>query len=526
MAIKISKNDTIFRNELIFTVDAKAVNIDNTLVNLFILLQYNGSRPRAGRSDRKHIDFERISKLIEGLEKNGDLEGFKDHPIATNLWLRSNLINLANRGKLDKEKIVSMRPIHLESYKIRNQAHARDYNSSDQVYLMLSENIQVREQLKKYLAEGWDPVGKNITGIDNLDIDSLALLLLSKHMPSPPIKSASTVNRLQPVLKKQAQLFCDDIRRLLVYRNTIPRNVLVDYLKTIISFHLSLYLQKLMTYLPAKVNKGNVEIEDHWNIVVDVTDNYESRISAIATKDAELMNSRIYDYIKATFQINASLDYIQHTERNDSRYLPKALEEIQNRSEDFERAFEADWRKILKDLSGSEEEKEEDKAKLEELTQFEKNCFDKYVALLVDQKGNYQYRYHNQLIDNLSQKNNERGFMAAGRSRKHPRKYVLGTKLLETLVQILVLKVEDDRFESKSLSIDELIQKIRDRYGLIINGINEERFHDADLNCNMAFKENVEALKHKLRQIGFYNDLSDAYILQKVRPRYNISNNR
>ena len=51
---------------------------------------------------------------------------------------------------------------------------------------------------------------------------------------------------------------------------------------------------------------------------------------------------------------------------------------------------------------------------------------------------------------------------------------------------------------------------------------NEQRFENADLNTIEAFKENVEAFKNKLRQIGFYNDLSDAFILQKIRPRYEI----
>ena len=93
---------------------------------------------------------------------------------------------------------------------------------------------------------------------------------------------------------------------------------------------------------------------------------------------------------------------------------------------------------------------------------------------------------------------------------------------METLVQILVLEVEGGRFTTKSLSIDRLTEAIRERYGLVINGINEERFKNADLNTNLAFKENMDALKNKLRQIGFYDDLSDAYILQKVRPRYDI----
>ncbi len=127
-----------------------------------------------------------------------------------------------------------------------------------------------------------------------------------------------------------------------------------------------------------------------------------------------------------------------------------------------------------------------------------------------------------QLIDSLSQKNSERGFMAQGRSKKHPRRFVLGTRLLEALVQILVLEVKGEAFITRSLSIEELLSKVRTRYGLIINGVSEERFRSADVSTHLAFKENVEAFKKKLRQIGFYNDLSDAYILQKVRPRFLI----
>ena len=127
------------------------------------------------------------------------------------------------------------------------------------------------------------------------------------------------------------------------------------------------------------------------------------------------------------------------------------------------------------------------------------------------------------MLDTLSLKNNERGFMAQGRSRKHPRRFVLGTRLPETLVQILVLESKDNQFQTRSLSIEELVSNIRDRYGLVINGLNEERFTDADLQTHLAFKENMEAFKMKLRQIGFYNDLSDAYILQRIRPRYELN---
>ena len=98
---------------------------------------------------------------------------------------------------------------------------------------------------------------------------------------------------------------------------------------------------------------------------------------------------------------------------------------------------------------------------------------------------------------------------------------MIGSRLLETLVQILVLEPKaEGGFRSHTLSIDELINKLRSRYGIIINGLNESRFADADVETHQAFAQNVSAFKNKLRQIGFFTDLSDAYLLQKIRPRY------
>ena len=95
------------------------------------------------------------------------------------------------------------------------------------------------------------------------------------------------------------------------------------------------------------------------------------------------------------------------------------------------------------------------------------------------------------------------------------------SKLLETMVQLLVLQPDGNgSYVSRSLSIDELAGLIRSRYGLVINGVDEPRFENADVETHAAFKENMDALKNKLRQIGFYTDMSDACLLQKIRPRY------
>jgi hypothetical protein len=263
------------------------------------------------------------------------------------------------------------------------------------------------------------------------------------------------------------------------------------------------------------IEQGTMDVADNWNIVVDATDNFESRISKIAAEDAEGMMKRIYDYIKATFQINAALRKLKKDKTN-TEHLKQALSILKEKNHDFERYFEALWDLLYNDLD------DDDKDLVNDLVKYEQSYFDRYVEFIIKAKGGYQYKYNIQMIDNLAQKNNDRGFMAQGRSKKHPRRFMLGTRLLETFVQILVLETDGTKYITKSMSIEDLMHKIRDRYGLIINGLGEERFNDADVNTHLAFKENVEAFKHKLRQIGFYNDLSDAYLLQKIRPRYEL----
>mgnify|MGYP003503024660 CR=1 FL=1 len=73
MAIKLNKEESVFRNELLFTADAKAINIDYTMVNLYMLLRHDGIRPkqrnRAG--ENALIEIEKLKKEIKELKKEG-----------------------------------------------------------------------------------------------------------------------------------------------------------------------------------------------------------------------------------------------------------------------------------------------------------------------------------------------------------------------------------------------------------------------------------------------------------------------
>ena len=205
MPIKLNKDESVFRNILLFTPDAKQINIDSTLVNLFMLLKHNGIRPsqRTRRGENVFISIDKLKTILEKLEEDGQLEGFKEHPNAAELWLRTNLVNLVNRGNSDKEVISSLKPIHLQSYRVRNAQKTRDYFTADQVYLMLSHDPKVKESLISFLSEGWDETTNQLLGGNRLDVDSLGILLLMKSVLPGFLDSNTSLNKIKPILKEQ-----------------------------------------------------------------------------------------------------------------------------------------------------------------------------------------------------------------------------------------------------------------------------------------------------------------------------------
>ena len=321
-----------------------------------------------------------------------------------------------------------------------------------------------------------------------------------------------------PLLKKQAALFTDDIRRLLIYKDKLPRAVFIDYLRILCGLHLTLYTMKVVYLLPKMIEAGTREVEDDWSMVVDVTDNLDSIVAPYACKDIERMENSYGKYIRATYMI----DIIQDRKSCSVDEALRILKEDNDKQGEY---YEVKLKEIENNLPNSDE-KEFDKNDFREMLEFfpENDYFDMFVHVLEKSNlGASQYRYLREFIDAVSMKNSSSMLMADSRSKRHPRRGALGSKLLETMVQLLVLKEKPNGgYETRSLSIDELASAIRERYGLIINGIEDERFADADVEMNAAFHLNMEAFKNKLRQIGFYTDMSDACILQKIRPRYKL----
>ncbi len=520
----MDKDERVFRDQYIFAVDVKAINLESVLVNLFVLMRNNGARIKLRLKQGTFHEIKTLKSYFKELENRQEAHGFVEYPEATESWLRSSLVNMVYRGKA-KENITSLKPLHLESYRIRNPKHTRDYSTSDQVYIMLNQRPEVLKALKDYLMIGWDSATRKIVDNPTLDVDTAALLHLIRLVEIDTLSATTARLSIPPVLKDQADLFCDDIMRLLAYQNSIPRSVFIDYLRILVGFHLSLYFQKLIYRLPKMVKEGRMDVEDNWSQVVDMTDKLDSIVAPIACGDMEKSINGLIDYVRAAYTIKTMRRLSMY-----DAYVENALEMIKNPTDDINADIRSMLRKIYNNYKANattdEEIAEADQniKELQEYLKYEETPLDQYVQCWMKVGSAYQIKYGRDFLDRASMKNEPSALMIDGRSRKHPRRGAIGSKLLEVLVQLLVLQPKDGGgFESKPLSIRQLAKAIRDRYGLIIDGTDEPRFKDADIKTHLAFKENMDALKNKLRQIGFYTDLSDASSLQKIRPRYKFN---
>ena len=331
----LSREERVFREPSIFAVDMKAVTLDNVLVNLFMLMRNNGARIKLklARNATFHDVNSLKEKYFKALENRQELVGFSDYPEAIESWLRSSLVNMVFRGKA-KENISSMRPLHLESYRIRNQRHAKDYNTADQVFIMINKRPEVRDALKEYMSIGWDNFSRKLVDNPTLDVDTAGLLHLIKMVDIDP-KVVNVIANIKPLLEKQADLYCDDVLRLLAYQKSIPRSVFIDYLRILTGFHLALYFHQLVYQLPKMVDTGSAEETKEWSMVVDMSDKLESEISDLACADMQRLLDGMINYIRASYTIKA----VKRMPGASLESMPQIIERIKNPDATMEAYF-------------------------------------------------------------------------------------------------------------------------------------------------------------------------------------------
>jgi hypothetical protein len=534
--VKFRPEHQEFRNPKVFYPDPKSVDLDRVLINFFLLLRCDGYRPAS--KGRAKAGVEKVDYHLGQLLQMGGVKGFDEHREVAKAWLESDVFDLVNRGSA-RESVASLRPLHLDAHKIRIAKVCRDYNVADALYALLEfGQPQALQDLKRYLDQGRDPGTSKYDGSEGLDLETLTVLKLVEGLPTlHPSGEKAAPER--PTCIGQARVLCDDVQRLLAYQEVVPRPVMIDYLKTVFGLHVGLYTLRLSRQLAGWIEDKQSHLTCRncpvhgakdtpfegcpyqQTFIVDMGGDYRSRTAHLAQESAATEYARLAALTKSLFTINQLLRYAR--EEKSLGIAPDPFEVPALLALNSPQ-FDADFRAKLKQVR-SENEREDEELTPEEHAIFDADLppFETFIELVTHVRQAHHVRYLREMLDKLFQKNGDAGVLVQGRSQANPRRWKLGGRLLEVFVQIAVLRWSDEqgkkRFYTEPMLVDDFVRWMKDRYGFSVAVL---RSAGAALDDHKAFRDNVRAMKDRLREIGFYDDMSDAYNAQTIRPRYAV----
>jgi hypothetical protein len=555
--IGLSKEDKAFQLNKITYLEFKHLEPERTLLYLFPRLKFDGNLGKI-RNSSMIMTIQKFQEFFLDEDLEHHFQNFSAYPDIVYKWLETDLLDLINRGHPVKEAVVAPRPLHGNAYKYRNAKQARDYDSSKQLYWMLFYARQglgqkARDDLRNYIFAGLDA---NTDKLDftnpvtqsQIDVETQAILHLDNQADvAAKSETSKSVDRFEPLCIGQADLLAEDILRLLTYEKHMPRSVLIDYLKTLFSFHLGLYHLRLLKLLPALVKRqGNDptcqrcpmapsqkaphgDCAHRIGLLVDMGDSGNAAMAELARRSTEIHYQRITPYLHAHFtvvKINEMADYLSRLGKLPADIVTSSVGELlQLTQKGYEKQRDSFFGTRLQQLVERFLYDPEDAVvpqEIQDILDLKLDSMESYIEILMSQRSQYHRQQLIKCLDSLLQKNNSSGLLQ--QPNRGPRRFVLGSRLLEVLLQLAVLERQGSRFSTREIRIDELLEFLRERYGLYIDRLPPiDGFGEATIQDQQALRANLETFKTRLREIGFFQDLSDAYITQTVTPRYTIN---
>lgn len=548
-----------FRFPQVSFVDYKHIEIDRTLLNLFPRLKFEGY-PGRFRKLPFQLTIEAFLDEFTEAKNAANFVGFAQHKEIVRKWLETDLLDLVHRGR-PRQAVVSPRPLHGNIYKFRNAEHARDYNTAEQIYWMLyhaPKGQDALRELKRFLFPDMDwNLDKVQQTTTKIDVETQAILHLDKQAKEDFPDKTRNPESYPALCMQRANIFAEDILRLLAYENYIPRSVLVDYLKTLFAFHLALYHLHIFKLLPELVKQPrrppSCQVKGcplapgktlpsgcpyHTGLVVEMGDAGNVHMLELAQRSADIHYRRIPAFIQAQLIIKNLHDMVTYLWKTGKVSKPprgyfSVADVLQYLDDAYKGEREKYFSSVLRAMIEKDEQEQQSDEKRDtgtpspEVKRISEMCPDEFEAcieILMVKRCQFYRRYITDCLDSFLLKNKETGLLRQSRARESQRRFSLGSRLLEVLLQIAVLAPQGSSFVTREIRVDDLLAYLRTRYGLYIDSLPEgEGFDRVSIADLYALSRNKEAFKMRLREIGFFQDLSDAYVTQTVTPRYTIT---
>ena len=549
MALK--GRDREFRLNKLSYIDFKPVNMDRVLTMLFPRLRFDGygTRRPPRRNELTVGDF-----ADEYTRDPRGFVGFDQHPDIVARWIETDLMDVVNRGK-PNQALAAPRPLHGNTYKFRNARHTRDYGAAEQIYWMLyhargGRGQAARDGLRRFFFPGVDPHTDRYDASATVDVETQALLHFDRQV-TVDVRESNEPDRQPPLCVGQADLLADDALRLLAYEPYMPRSVLVEYFKTLFAFHLGLYFLRTMKLLPALVRRrsadptcapGNCPVApDRMHahgccpyriyVLADLGNDPDSPMADLARHSADVHYRRIPGYVQSHYRLRKLDEFATYLTRKLGKAAAPAggkfaVDDLLKLLEppyagEREGFFKMRLASLIEDSGGTASGDLDPEVR--RVTEMGLSDLDLYIEVLMAMRGTYHRRYITEFLDSVF-KRRDAGLMQ--QPHRGARRFALSSHLLEVLLQIAVLESSGPEFATRELLVDELLTFLRERYGIHVDRLPPgDGFGAPSINDLAALRQNRKDFESRLREIGFFRDLSDAFVTQTIAPRYTISAN-
>jgi hypothetical protein len=532
----LDKKHKAFRFIKAMPIDANNVIFEQAFARFLVLVRTKGLPITSTTKPTLHP--EDLVQLI--LEDTSHFQGIKDDPQRKRLlehWITDDFTTCIKegRGHSGEARVASLKPIHMSTIKLLDpRIRSQDRDVSIFLYNIFRDSgliIGDHESFLPFLTKGTLSFGDHDLKFHeeeakDLDIETLFLLRMLEHFHVDKVDHKKKVPTFEFICQAQKQLIINDTARLLVYKDSIPRRELIHYLMVLLAFHTALYCIKSFAIVNGIIEKKRVgcgrcrgikmdslsdlsKCDYHPDIFVDLTNGQNDICDALAKEKVAKHYAIMQQYLRSHYKLKKLDEFA-------SIYPPynHSVEELIKflNHKDLNGHFGVLVRQAIANGEGEGQDSE-----IKSILDLGLDPFESYIEILTQKTFKTRSENHKKLMASVCGLNKESGFLHGGRGKK--RKYILGNQLLELLVQLAVVGAKKGKFYTAPITITDFIDWLRQRYGILIDTMGEPA-DSPEISC--ALEINYTALKDRLRQLGFFTDLSDASISQVIRPRFPI----
>ncbi len=536
MAIRLPKRFRGYGCPVLFDVELNDFDLEAALQGLFFRVR---SRGRTWMVPKRP---EQVEELVEELVNDPHLEGWRENASGKRLladWLRVAVLRVGRRGRAHRgERIQFVQPIHYLASKapFRYTGYRRVHHFLYETLRRAVDDASPESYLHRLFLRAFGPGatyedGRTYDGHyadgRELDVEQALFLFFLEHIEAAGV-SRKDHRSEPPALPQRSALMGRDLLLFLEsFADRLPARALTEMFLGLISLHLTAYTRTLWAQaVRALRDRGwpmaeeSVEVPECY---CDFTGNGTGPSTRLAATCYNEDLDRIPSFLKLAILVRLVDEYAQdfessvYSDRDTDRpnYLFKLLKTT--RSAQFNMWASFAWREL-------EQHADDDDLPRELLEETERKCtrtggdhIEKLVSFLYEVQHQKAAANAARWLRSAAALNRDYGCLI-GSTGAGRRWYTLNRTALAACVYLASVALAPEARSGQPVCprpfrLIDLLQFLYDRFGICID--RPPRHRDST-EARRTARENLEAFKRTLRQMGFFDDMSDDFTAQWI----------